>query len=148
MNRAFCWYIIGSGATESVIKEEIEKYGVQEQVKLIGAKDNPYPYMRQADLVACTSSSESFSYVLAEAKVLHTPVLSNDFPVAYEVVDDTFGWIANIKDMPKLLARIVNNEDGEYAMKKVSVMKYEYSIDEIMRRIEMLFNMNVNVGDN
>lgn len=137
-NKAFCWYIIGSGVTETVIKEEIEKYGVQEQVKLMGAKDNPYPYMRQADLVACTSSSESFSYVLAEAKVLHTPIISNDFPVAYEVVDNQTGWIANIKDMPGLLAQIINNEDGEYGEKKASVMKYEYSNQQILRDIEQL----------
>lgn len=137
-NRAFCWYIIGSGATETIIKEEIVRYGVQEQVKLMGAKDNPYPYMRQADLVACTSSSESFSYVLAEAKVLHTPIISNDFPVAYEVVDNQTGWIANIKDMPGLLAQIINNEDGEYDEKKASVMIYEYSNKQILRDIEQL----------
>lgn len=138
VHRPLRWYIIGSGVSETAIREEIVKYGLQNVVVLLGAKDNPYSYMKQADLVACTSSSESFSYVLAEAKVLHTPVLSNDFPVAYEVVDDSTGWIANIKEMPQVLARIIDNVDGEYDRKKASVMKYEYSNQEILRRIDEL----------
>ena len=138
VHRSFRWYIIGSGASEAMIREEIVKYGLQDVVVLLGPKDNPYPYMKQADLVACTSSSESFSYVIAEAKVLHTPVLSNDFPVAYEVVDDSTGWIANINDIPQLLAGIIDNVNGEYDKKKASVMKFEYSNEEILRNIEEL----------
>lgn len=138
VHRPLRWYIIGSGVSETAIREEIVKYGLQDFVVLLGAKDNPYSYMKQADLVACTSSSESFSYVLAEAKVLHTPVLSNDFPVAYEVVDDSTGWIANIREMPQVLAHIIDNVDGEYDWKKASVMKYEYSNQEILRRIDEL----------
>ena len=138
VHRPLRWYIIGSGVSETAIREEIVKYGLQNVVVLLGAKDNPYSYMKQADLVVCTSSSESFSYVLAEAKVLHTPVLSNDFPVAYEVVDDSTGWIANIREMPQVLAHIIDNVDGEYDRKKASVMKYEYSNQEILRRIDEL----------
>lgn len=141
-HRPFRWYIIGSGNSEKVIREEIAKYELHGNVFLLGAKDNPYPYMLQADLVVCTSSSESFSYVLAEAKCLHTPVLSNDFPVAYEVIDDSCGWIANLKEMPQVLTRIIDNVDGEYDRKKASVMKFEYSNEEILQRIERLLNGN------
>ena len=98
--------------------------------------------MRQADLVVCTSSSESFSYVLAEAKVLHTPVLSNDFPVAYEMVDDSTGWIANIKDMPELLERIIDNVDGIFSKKRGSISKYENNNDKIIKLIGELFENN------
>ena len=135
----FRWYIIGSGLSEVAIMSEIKKYGVEDVVMLLGAKDNPYPYMRNADIAVCTSSSESFSYVIAEAKILHTPVLSNDFPVAYEVVDEQTGWIANINDMPKLLARIIDDVDGIYNKKKASISKYEYNNDKIIRQIDELF---------
>ena len=112
---------------------------MQDRIVLLGAKDNPYPYIRHADLLVCTSSSESFSYVIAEAKVLHTPVLSNDFPVAYEVVDESMGWIANIKDMPQVLARIISNVDGEYDKKKLAAMNFDYSNEEILKNIDQLF---------
>ena len=141
VRRPFQWYIIGSGDCETTIREEIFKYHVEDIVILLGAKDNPYPYMKVADLVVCTSLSESFSYVIAEAKVLHTPVLSNDFPVAYEVVDESCGWIANIKDMPQLLTNIINDKEknGEYSKKRDSIQNYEYSNAETLKKIEMLF---------
>lgn len=132
------WYIIGEGDSEGSIRNKIEKYGLQDVVILLGAKNNPYPYIRQADLLACTSSSESFSYVIAEAKVLHTPVLSNDFPVADEVIDESMGWIANINDMHHVLTRIINNMDGEYIRKKNACMNFCFSNDLIVKQINHL----------
>ena len=137
-NRPFCWYIIGSGSCEQWIRSEIEKYNVQDTVVLLGPKDNPYPFIHQANLLVCTSVAESFSYVIAEGKILQTPVLSNDFPVAYEVVDKTMGWIANIKDMPQELARIIGNEDDEYTRKKETAMNFEYSNEQILHKIDQL----------
>lgn len=136
--KPFCWYIMGDGEYLGKIERSIKEYDVANHVKLIKAQENPYPFFKQADLHVCLSDYESFSYTLAEAKVLHTPVLSNDFPVAYEVVDSSIGWIANIKDIPQLLARIVDNEGGEYERKKASALKYEYSNQEILQRIDEL----------
>lgn len=135
----FRWYIIGSGECESLIQSEMLKYNLQDVAVLLGSQDNPYPYVKQANLVVCTSIAESFSYVIAEAKALHTPVLSNDFPVAYEVVDERTGWIANIKDMPQLIARIISNVDGKYDRKKAAAMKFEYSNEPILKKIDQLF---------
>lgn len=143
-HKNFKWYIIASGdECEQLTREEIEKYQVRDNVILLGAKDNPYPYIKAADLVACTSNSESFSYVIAEAKVLHTPVLSNDFPVAIEVVDESCGWIANVKDMPSVLSRIIDNVDGEYDRKKEAAMQFEYSNTEILKKIDELLQIKV-----
>lgn len=134
----FKWYIIASGdECREKTEEKIKSYHLEDRVILLGARDNPYPYIKQSDLVVCTSESESFSYVIAEAKVLHTPVLSNDFPVAYEVVDEQMGWIANIKDMPLVLARIIGNVDGEYDRKKRSCADFRYDNREILQKIEL-----------
>ena len=137
--KPFCWYIMGAGVNHRLVEEKIEEFAVGNNVKLIKAQENPYPFFKLADLHVCLSDYESFSYTLAEAKVLHTPVLSNDFPVAYEVVDDSTGWIANVKEMPQVLARIIDNVDGEYDRKKASIMKYEYSNSIIIDNIDQLF---------
>lgn len=137
--KPFCWYIMGEGEYQIIIERSIQEYNVANHVKLIKAQENPYPFFKQADLHVCLSDYESFSYTLAEAKTLHTPVFSNDFPVAYEVVDDSTGWIVNINDMPQLLARIIDNVDGEYDKKKASVMKFEYSNQTILQKIDELF---------
>ena len=136
----FCWYIIGSGPDEELIRSEINKYHLQDKVILLGMKDNPYPYIKNADLVVMTSRTESFSYVIAEAKLLHTPVLSLDFPVAYEVLDESCGWIAPLHDFSALLNRIIENTNNEYGTKKGSIGKYVYSNNEMIIQIDELLH--------
>lgn len=137
----FHWYIIGEGVEKDRIHEEILKYDMSDIVKLLGAKDNPYPYIFHANLFVCTSISESFSYVIAEAKALHTPIVSNNFSTAFEVLDENTGWIINTKEMPHLLAKIINNVDGEYDSKKKTANYYHYSNDSILQKLNQLFTI-------
>jgi glycosyltransferase involved in cell wall biosynthesis len=86
-------------------------------------------------LVVCTSDAESLSYVIAEGKILHTPVVSNNFPVAYEVLDNSCGFISSIGDMPKLLYKIINDDDKIYSKVKESISTYEYENEDIMKKV-------------
>lgn len=136
-SKPFCWYIIAS--TEECLQdmlEKIEKYDVSHEVILLGAKDNPYPYFKKSDLFVCTSESESFSYVIAEAKVLHVPVLCNNIPVAKEVVSDEEGWISSITDMPVTLSRIIDKNNGIYTSVKEKILNYRYNNYEILKKFE------------
>lgn len=136
-SKPFCWYIIAS--TEECLQDmldKIEKYDVSHEVILLGAKDNPYPYFKKSDLFVCTSESESFSYVIAESKVLHIPVLCNDIPVAKEVVSDDEGWISSIADMPGTLSRIIDKNNGIYTSVKEKILNYQYHNHEILKKFE------------
>ena len=136
-SKPFCWYIIAS--TEECLQdmlEKIEKYDVSREVILLGAKDNPYPYFKKSDLFVCTSESESFSYVIAESKVLHVPVLCNNIPIAKEVVSDEEGWISSIADMPGTLSRIIDKNNGIYTSVKEKILNYQYNNHEILKKFE------------
>ena len=134
--KPFKWYIIASGeACRQKTIDEIHKYELDDHVVLLGEMSNPYYFMKNSDLVVCTSDSESFSYVIAEGKIVHTPVVSNDFPVAHEVLDKSCGWITSIGDMPLLLYRLINDTDGEYSKVRESISKYEYDNDAILQRV-------------
>lgn len=43
---------------------------------MLGQKENPFPYIRQADLFVQTSLFESYGLAMAEAMVLGLPVVS------------------------------------------------------------------------
>ena len=136
-SKPFCWYIIAS--TEECLQDmldKIKKYDVSREVILLGAKDNPYPYFKKSDLFVCTSESESFSYVIAESKVLHVPVLCNNIPVAKEVVSDEEGWISSIADMPGTLSRIIDKNNGIYTSVKEKILNYQYNNHEILKKFE------------
>ena len=87
-----------------------------------------------------TSRTESFSYVIAEAKLLHTPILSSDFPVAYEVLDGSCGWIVPLHNFSAWLSRIAENTNNEYDTKKYSVGNYEYSNNKMIIQIDELLH--------
>ena len=95
-----------------------------------------YPYFKKSDLFVCTSVSESVSYVIAESKVLHVPVLCNDIPVAKEVVSDEEGWISSIADMPGTLSRIIDKNNGIYTSVKEKILNYRYNNHEILKKFE------------
>lgn len=137
------WYIIGGEhevGYKNIIIQETKKYNLDNTICLLGSKDNPYPYFKKANLYVCTSESESFSYTIFESKILHTPIVSNNFPVAYEVLNKECGWVASIEEMPQLIARIVNDENGIYTNMRYTISDYEYSNDEIIKKIQLLFD--------
>ena len=74
----FSAYFIGSGNLEELCKQEALKLNLQETVFFLGEKENPYPYMKQADLLIVPSYHEGRPCVITEALVLGVPVLSTD----------------------------------------------------------------------
>lgn len=109
---------------------------------LLGAKDNPYPYLRRSDLVVCTSISETFSYVIGEAKVLGVPVVSTNFGTAKEVLDDRHGVIAELEEMADAIAGLINDA-SVYDRLKRNLKDYRYDNDKILAKVYSLFEAHV-----
>lgn len=85
---SFKWYFVGEGEMRTAIEESIKEYGLNEEVILLGFKENPYPYMAKADIYVQTSSFEGFGLTIAEAKILHKPVVSTNFDVVKDQISD------------------------------------------------------------
>lgn len=106
------WLIVGGGNTsvETQIEEEIKKYDVANEVKLLGMQPNPYPYLAMSDLYVCTSASETFSYTIHEALALRIPFLCNTFPGASESVHvGQDGFIIPLEDMPLKIFELIKH---------------------------------------
>lgn len=63
-------YIIGDGPEKSVLEQQIKRLQLQNNVHLLGNKENPFPYEKQMDAFALMSRYEGQGIVLWEAKVL------------------------------------------------------------------------------
>lgn len=88
------YYIIGDGLEYTEAKKSILKLGLTDTVFLLGAMDNPYGYMKAADVLLIPSLSEAAPMVICEAAFLGTPVLTTATSSAIEMVQDTgFGWV-------------------------------------------------------
>lgn len=70
-------YILGGGHS-SMANKYAEKHNVSDKITVLGAKSNPYPYLKQAQLLVCPSQYESFGLVMLEAMLLKVPVIATD----------------------------------------------------------------------
>ena len=75
----FVWYIIGSGELKQALTDQVRFLGVEKEVQLLGERENPYPYFKNADIVVQTSRYEGKSIVLDEAKILCKPIITTDY---------------------------------------------------------------------
>ncbi len=89
-----CWYIIGFGSEERLIRQRIRESGMEDFVRLLGKKENPYPYMKACDFYVQPSRYEGSPVTVLEAKALSRPVILTAFPTSHSVVTDGVdGWI-------------------------------------------------------
>lgn len=70
--------ILGEGRLRPLLETQVEQLGVTEDVALPGWVDNPYAWMRQADLFALSSSWEGLGNVLIEAMACGCSLVSTD----------------------------------------------------------------------
>lgn len=84
----FSWFIIGSGELKDALEEQIRSLGVEKSVHLLGERENPYPYIQNADIVVQTSRFEGKSIVLDEAKILCKPIITTDYVSVHDQIEN------------------------------------------------------------
>ncbi|MFI4889404.1 MAG: glycosyltransferase [Steroidobacterales bacterium] len=84
------------------------RHGVAGRVRPVAFRQNPYPWMAQAELVVLSSDYEGFPLVLVEALAVGTPVVSTDCPHGpSEILTGPLArWLVPVGDAPALARRI------------------------------------------
>ncbi|MBQ9658616.1 MAG: glycosyltransferase [Clostridia bacterium] len=80
-------YVIGEGPEKPRLEELIKKLNVEKTFKLLGKKENPYPYIKQADYFCLFSKFEGYGMVIEEAKILEKNILITN-TAAVEAIQD------------------------------------------------------------
>ena len=72
------WYVLGEGDQRKKLQEQIDTLGLTEDFILYGAVNNPYPFMKQADIYVHASRFEGKSIAIQEAQILGKPMVVSD----------------------------------------------------------------------
>lgn len=72
--------IIGDGHDRPAIEAKIARHAAEPYIKLLGKKENPYPWMRRAELFVLSSKFEGLGMVLIEAMACGTKVVATRAP--------------------------------------------------------------------
>lgn len=130
-------YVIGDGPLKEELKEKIRVNKVENTFKLLGKKENPYPYIKNSDYFCLLSYFEGYGMVLEEAKILGKSIIITD-TAAREAVNDykNSTILENNKDaiyegLKKIIMNGKNTSD-----KNIEIYDNKEIIEEIINVIE------------
>lgn len=93
------WYCIGDGPERKNYKEKISKLKLEEDYLLLGAKLNPYPFMKQCDIYMQPSKHEGYCITLGEARCFDNPIVTTNFTGANEqIINEENGLVCDISE--------------------------------------------------
>lgn len=143
-------WIVGEGNDRSYLEKLIETYDIH-NIKLLGFKRNPYPYMALSDMFICSSRVEGYSTVVTEALVLQIPVLTTDCSGMNEILDNgKYGMIVenSTQGIYQGMKSILNTSDefNRYLMMAKKRSK-QFSINRNISKYEKLFEGENSNGD-
>lgn len=136
----FQW--IGDGELRNDFQEQCRKSGVENMVHILGFKRNPFPYIKQADMMFCCSEAEGFCLVICEAMCLGVPVVSTRTSGPVEIIgDNEYGLLCGHNDDEMFTAIKRMMEDVQlrkhYVQKGRNRVK-DFAVDKIIHAIECL----------
>ncbi|MGM0676616.1 MAG: glycosyltransferase [Pseudomonadota bacterium] len=100
--------ILGEGRERGSLESLAATLGVTERVRLCGFVNNPYPFLKNAQVFAHSSRWEGLPVVLVEAMALGVPVVSTDCPSGpREILDGgRLGTLVDVGDADAMASGI------------------------------------------
>ena len=135
-------FVIGDGPEKENLKNQIKEENVENTFHLLGAKQNPYPYVKHANYFCLLSYFEGYGMVLEEAKILNKKIIITD-TAAREAVNGYNKAIILENEEVKIyqgLEKIIKNEleKNETIDKNEKQEEFIYNNSNIINEIQKL----------
>ncbi|PSP39470.1 glycosyltransferase [Halobacteriales archaeon QH_7_65_31] len=136
--------ILGEGELTAEYKRLSNELGIQENMILPGFVDDPFQYMRYADVFALSSRWEGLSLVLMEAMACGTPVVSTDCPSgpAEVLKNGEYGELVPVGDSEAMQNALKNTLESPLSAEKLRERARDFSIERSTKQYQKLFNNN------
>lgn len=131
--------ILGKGTEQENLLKIISDNDMSSYIKLVGFQQNPYPYLKQADMYVCSSYAEGFNTAITEALVLGKPVVSTECSGVKEQLGNNNEWGICCKNSEEGLyagikKMLTNNNIIHYA-KQAAIRGKDFSLETSMNAI-------------
>lgn len=136
------WYALGEGPEKDAIEQMIKEYGLEDSFILLGAHENPYPYMAACDIYVQATRYEGCSTSVSEALILEKPVIASDCDGNKEQLKRYGTGIlvkTDAKDIARGIIELVSNKELQKKMVEQTNMddfETEYSLKRIYQYVE------------
>ena len=72
------WYVVGEGPLRETLEKQLKEKGLEQDFLLLGARENPYPFMKQCQIYAHLTRFEGKSIAIQEALTLGCACIASD----------------------------------------------------------------------
>lgn len=110
------WYVLGEGSERPNLERIINKFDVRNDFILLGATDNPYPFIKQADIYVQATRFEGKSIAVEEAQVLRKPIVASDCTGNKEQIISNYDGILftlNRENLVETLECLIDNPNKQ-----------------------------------
>jgi glycosyltransferase involved in cell wall biosynthesis len=130
--------ILGEGEKREELEELTQNLGIEEKVDIAGFKQNPFPYMKNADVFVLSSVWEGFGNVLVEAMACGTPVVSMDCPSGpAEILENgKYGPLVPPGDSEALVYAILDTLDSPIDSELLKERANDFEVEKISSEYE------------
>ena len=142
-------YIIGDGDEKLEIERMIKEMKLEESVYLLGAKKNPFIWIKNSKLFVHSSKFEGLSTVLIEAMILEKLIVSSLCKTGVKEILDNgncglFFEVGNETEFAEQMIKILNDEELQNKFKenmkeKVKEFKKENIITKFCELLESIW---------
>ena len=141
----FSWTVVGNGNSLERYTRLFENSNLKDSVFFIGARPNPFPYVKEADVFALLSRYEGIPNTIYEAHILGVPVLATNVGgISTQITSGENGWLVESDDnaIYEGIKHILTHTE-EIAEFKKNLEGYTYDNEAIMLKTkEMFFGEN------
>lgn len=135
-NEKIDFWLLGDGPYRQRYEKQISKYKLK-NIKVLGTRKNPYPYLAMCDYLLLVSDYEGFPVVYNESIILNTPIITTvDVSDDYVSIPDRFGVVCEIN------TDIIAKKIKELSNKKI-IIKEKVDFDKLnnkrINQIQQLF---------
>lgn len=134
-------YYLGFGHLEDIIKEKTDELGLSDYVHFLGYIQNPFPIVKQADVMLVTSDYEGFGMNILEAQAIGIPFVSTDVgAAAFLAGDSKCGRLfSSNEEAVSHIIEYLNMDKGEIKRHCVESIK-KYDLEGYIATIEGLID--------
>ncbi|CAI6281301.1 N-acetyl-alpha-D-glucosaminyl L-malate synthase [Bacillus subtilis] len=137
--------LVGDGPEKSTACELIRKYGLEDQVLMLGNQDRVEELYSISDLKLLLSEKESFGLVLLEAMACGVPCIGTNIGGIPEVIkNNVSGFVVDVGDVAAATARAMSILEDEqlsnrFTKAAIEMLENEFSSKKIVSQYEQIY---------
>ena len=136
-------WILGDGVQRAELEAYIRENDLSDSVTMFGFRDNPYPFMTEADVIVCSSNYEGFSTVITESTILGKAIVTTNCSGMEEILGkNEFGLITDNSDEGFYLGvkeMLTNPELRAHFAGQAAIRGEHFSTKELTERTQDYF---------